>query len=535
MARSNRTVAKPVHNRSRRGCLTCREHRIKCDEISPNCRNCRRLQQKCTWGVKVSFHQARMFSLSDAETETLQGIEEEREQIFVDETSELEAEYLGISRLSCRPHQSPETSPSTEGADGAIPEDSAIISDDIFHSTRFTGEPQRRPDSEATDVVLNPTLRPHVSTEILQPAVGLPLDTTARAYRALPDIPFDNRLKVQLISVFFREIASWFETTNSLRHFTALYGHLVTKSAALGAAAMSLASKFLGATTSQPQVSQDLYDFSTSLAAAIVDDNTLILTTIIHCMFSAMSMDPGDALQSFVQCATLLKSSRWSRSASGLPAAIYWAFARLDIWMAYSTKGKTFLPPDVWFGDTPDWNFTPLQDSYSNRAIRIFARIVDLLSEVRDSSQDPGRVRTFWSTLQTWNLERPEALKPIVEVDLPGNAPISTIIFSNASAVCGNVFFHAGCILLLETGYVEPSAELPAIASHLQIFLLPFANNMYYANLINNIEPVFIAARHCSTADEKLIALKHLRDIEVATGWKTSHKSKQLRELWGLQ
>lgn len=102
--------------------------------------------------------------------------------------------------------------------------------------------------------------------------------------------------------------------------------------------------------------------------------------------------------------------------------------------MAYSTKGNTLLPPDIWFGETPDWNFPPVQDSYPNRTIRIFARISDWLSEEREPARHRAQVQALWSALQSWNLDRPDCVKPIVEVDLPGVAPSTTIIFSNTSA-----------------------------------------------------------------------------------------------------
>ena len=35
--------------RSRRGCLTCRQRKVKCDETRDVCRNCFRLDTRCTW------------------------------------------------------------------------------------------------------------------------------------------------------------------------------------------------------------------------------------------------------------------------------------------------------------------------------------------------------------------------------------------------------------------------------------------------------------------------------------------------------
>ena len=42
--------------RVRTGCLTCRERRIKCDELEPICRQCLRSDRICKKGMRVRFH-----------------------------------------------------------------------------------------------------------------------------------------------------------------------------------------------------------------------------------------------------------------------------------------------------------------------------------------------------------------------------------------------------------------------------------------------------------------------------------------------
>ncbi|KAI0101495.1 hypothetical protein GGR51DRAFT_574902 [Nemania sp. FL0031] len=41
--------------RVRTGCLTCRERHLKCDEGTPDCRNCRKSNRECKRGIKLSF------------------------------------------------------------------------------------------------------------------------------------------------------------------------------------------------------------------------------------------------------------------------------------------------------------------------------------------------------------------------------------------------------------------------------------------------------------------------------------------------
>ncbi|GAP91880.1 putative C6 zinc finger domain-containing protein [Rosellinia necatrix] len=46
----------PVKSRRvRTGCLTCRERHLKCDEETPDCRNCRKSNRECKRGVRLNF------------------------------------------------------------------------------------------------------------------------------------------------------------------------------------------------------------------------------------------------------------------------------------------------------------------------------------------------------------------------------------------------------------------------------------------------------------------------------------------------
>ncbi|CAK7214499.1 Zinc cluster transcription factor czf1 [Sporothrix bragantina] len=50
MARDKESLPAPAKTRrSRRGCLTCRQRKVKCDETRDVCRNCFRLDTRCTW------------------------------------------------------------------------------------------------------------------------------------------------------------------------------------------------------------------------------------------------------------------------------------------------------------------------------------------------------------------------------------------------------------------------------------------------------------------------------------------------------
>lgn len=41
--------------RSRNGCWTCRQRKVKCDEVRPKCSSCTRLNKNCEWGQRWKF------------------------------------------------------------------------------------------------------------------------------------------------------------------------------------------------------------------------------------------------------------------------------------------------------------------------------------------------------------------------------------------------------------------------------------------------------------------------------------------------
>lgn len=127
----------------------------------------------------------------------------------------------------------------------------------------------------------------------------------------------------------------------------------------------------------------------------------------------------------------------------------------IDLWLLTPQGLKTDIPP---------------QDSYSHEAVQSLALIINELANGPSLSRS-GLLSKFWKDCQTWVVEAPQCVRPVVEVEACGESVFPTILFSNPSAgeqerhhlcipsnilpaVCGNVYYHAACILLLEMGKV---------------------------------------------------------------------------------
>lgn len=89
-------------------------------------------------------------------------------------------------------------------------------------------------------------------------------------------------------------------------------------------------------------------------------------------------------------------------------------------------------------------------------------------------SEFAASLRGLWESLQEWYVWRPEKAHPLVRSDREGSNPFPRLVYSQSSpsklnsciqldntdvavAVCGATFYHAGSILLLQSGLLRPT------------------------------------------------------------------------------
>lgn len=138
---------------------------------------------------------------------------------------------------------------------------------------------------------------------------------------------------------------------------------------------------------------------------------------------------------------------------------------------------ETLMATEHWVDDSsvPSVATSGTIDAYCNLATLMFAKITNLMAEIREK---PGSVAdrasksaTLWRELQEWRECRPREALPLRRTDTLQKSPFQTILYTHSSSsmikmtmcliwylllvvVCGNTFYHAGSILLLETGNV---------------------------------------------------------------------------------
>ncbi|CAH0043171.1 unnamed protein product, partial [Clonostachys rhizophaga] len=295
-----------------------------------------------------------------------------------------------------------------------------------------------------------------------------------------PRFPVSQMVKADLMSAYIQETATWCETTDSDMHFSVRSVHDMMNSKPFVAAAMSLASRQRDAVQGRHrQLTLELYQYTIRLLLGqdpTKPDASILATCTILCAYEMMASSVSEWRRHLRGCAELLRMCKWNGNSEGIVKACFWAFARIDVWAAFILNQTTLIPTDSWVnqdslvlvaatGDT---------DDYCNLAILIFARIINVLNEkggARRQSQTKLRdnAQNLWEELQLWRRWCLPSVKPLMRIEQSEKSPFPTIMFALSSSICGNTFYHAGSILLLQSGLVnpDPSSEMATAVSSL--------------------------------------------------------------------
>ncbi|KAH7210775.1 uncharacterized protein BKA55DRAFT_585574 [Fusarium redolens] len=637
MARSE--PRKKKYCRTRSGCLPCRRRRRKCDGHRPVCWECETRHVECAWGLKVSFHPSRALHLSSEESAVLSRLDKERHRAqpdgpktdhrrvqtltIIDDTQDIVRSFYNHDDESSVADASEDEAlqhPLQEHDDcspNVIAEDiPSYVDGGALHNEDCTpehGDEEAIPHSDQNNVFhsfspLTPV--PHISPPAIAAPPQIPELLISDLYAAPfslgqaisrgaspepePRFPVSQTTKINLMTAYIKETATWCETTDSEMHFSAKSVHEVMNSKPFVAAAMSLASRQLDAVQGcRRPITLELYQYTIRLLLGqdpTKADASILATCTILCAYEMMASNVSEWRRHLRGCADLLRMCKWNGNSQGIIKSCFWAFARIDVWAAFILNQTTLIPTDSWV----DCDSLVLvaekggTDDYCNLAILIFARIINVLN-VKDNDQRRNMTQALWEELQRWRHWRLPSVKPFLRTERLEKNPFPTVMFALSASICGNTFYHAGSILLLQSGLVTPARYLDpfeVLSPHWHARELGgiSVSNSSHANWVNHLQPLYIAGtvfdvaitpghedgvisilksgrtrrmdlastgssssvigdsedarspcKHSEFAAEKIALLGHLAKIERETGWKTSDRAKDLRILWGLE
>lgn len=142
---------------------------------------------------------------------------------------------------------------------------------------------------------------------------------------------------------------------------------------------------------------------------------------------------------------TSLKSTRNSNVAS-------------DIWAAYLTQQRTLIPTDFWISSNYEAEGTDaLQDRYANKAIWIFGRLINELSELGQTARENSRSHgpylhefwQLWNELDAWKAGCPASVQSLIELEPSKGDVFPFILYGNVSASKTTVPREVRCMLII--------------------------------------------------------------------------------------
>ncbi|KAJ5114438.1 hypothetical protein NUU61_000197 [Penicillium alfredii] len=267
-------------------------------------------------------------------------------------------------------------------------------------------------------------------------------------------------------------------------------------------------------------------------------------------------------------CAALFDSFNVNGLSGGHLQAVFWCYARMELCGAIISNGaeSTVLPLEKWVPampqtagskDTEEDLIRDLfcqkgwaaPDMHANWAVYLCAKTCDLacrrtrhveLGEVGDDTR-PFLVQwtRLWDELQYWLEQRSPTMLPIKTTGVGGGQIFPEILFAHWAAISGNQLYHAACMMMLD---MKPaSITLPSSKPHHSAIWHArrvcgiSLTNPHSGNLINAIQPLYIAGKLLSHHSEHIQVAKLFKTIEKTTGWGALWRLKDLERAWGYE
>ncbi|KAB8606270.1 hypothetical protein FH972_025899 [Carpinus fangiana] len=512
---------KHIVPRSRTGCLTCRDRRMKCDESAPICRNCSSSGRECRKGVRVRF----------------------RNHMLVDE-------HHLLSRQKPGHHVASTNRGLRSGPWQSTPEDGSIVADE--------GRPQLAPDVSGVDQ-LNAVAVRSIPTNDSHPDTSLNEISQAWSHRSVngrvsvqdsstpystgyptprTEIRVDNpqeltQKEIQLLKHYLNECAPWFDSTDPKFHFSMMTAHHMLRSSPWKLAAFALASRnrHMKKEDKDDRHSLELYQEAVHQVIDAISegsaDEGILAGCLLLAVYEMMAYKWEDWNRHVEGCGSMITSRCWNGSSEGLVGSCFWVYARI----AFCKQTSTYIPTDAWFDDivlAMERNDIS-ECEHANLAVWLFAQVIN--ARVRSSqprrrpTMDESECARLCDAFERWYKMGSERSSPLTctSPNPETDHPFPKVVCPSRGSELGYTMHHTGMVLLLEQKMIhgdETGETAAALHRHAMLACGIVQSNPHPPSLVNAIQPVYICAQHLKTKAEKFGALELLAMIERTTGWR---------------
>jgi hypothetical protein len=453
-------------------------------------------------------------------------------------------------------------------------EEEAFLSPGTFSSAdEYAANPRFLELQEELRCVLFSAVASLEPSTYTSPAPTDPLDGGPRASRQSLDFTRVSIPKIRLIYYlknWITECAPYLDKFDEARHFGVHIPILAQRSPTLFYAILAFSARQTErkARLDKAYDSLELYQESIRLLAPCLQakDPNVLVTVCILAVMELMSVSPRDWRRHVEGCAALFDSFNVNGLSGGHLQAVFWCYARMELCGAIISNGaeSTVLPLEKWVPAMPETatrkekedtirdlfcakgRVSP--DMHANWAVYLCAKTCDLacrqtrhleLGERGDDERPFGEQwRALWEELQYWLETRPPAMLPIKTTGIGGGQIFPEILFAHWAAISGNQLYHASCIMMLD---MRPERVLQSGKPHYSAIWHArrvcgiSLTNPHSGNLINAIQPLYIAGKLLSHHSEHVEVAKLFKIVEETTGWGALWRLKDLERAWGYE
>lgn len=373
---------------------------------------------------------------------------------------------------------------------------------------------------------------------------------------------------VRYLQNWVAECAPYLDKFDQERHFGIQVPIMAQSSPALLYAVLAFSARQMErkALTKKDYDSLELYQESIRLLGPGLqtrDPNTLIVACILA-VLELMSGSSKSWRRHIEGCATLFEFFQVDGFSGGLLQAVFWCYARMELCGALVSGGEetTVLRLDRWTPAIPAGLQTEPHsfsrdifyrrsrgspDMHANWAVYLCAKVCDLRYrrtqslELNNPDQEDmdsltEHWRRLWQDLDFWLAHRPKELLPTKSTE-GLHQVFPCILYTHWAAISSNQLYHTSCILMLEMK--PPDTTIPAPKSsnvwHARRVCGISCTNPHSGNLINSIQPLYVAGKLLTHPTEHLEVGRIFKIIEQTTGWGAMWRLQDLEVEWGYE
>ncbi|GFF87537.1 hypothetical protein IFM53868_05180 [Aspergillus udagawae] len=464
---------------------------------------------------------------------------------------------------------------SAETATSHFEEETTLSPGTISSSDEYAANPRFLQLQEELRDVLFTAVASHAPTRHQSPRPSDPIEDSASgllrnsldfAQVSIPKVRLIHYLKNWII-----ECAPHLDKFDEQSHFGVHIPVLAQSSPALFYAILAFSARQTErkACLDKSYDSLELYQQSIRLLSPYLqakDPNVLVTVCILGCL-ELMSVSPRDWRRHVEGCAALFDAYNVNGFSGGHLQAVFWCYARMELCGAIISEGTegTILPLHKWVppqaADSEEERDIMIKnlfcqdgcsnpDRHANWAVYLCAKTCNLacrrsrfleLGELDQNDTRPfsEQWRQLWEELQFWNDHRCPAMLPIRTTTTGGDQIFPEILFAHWAAISGNQLYHTACIMMLQmkpanTPLISPSPHSSPVWHARRVCGISLTNP-HSGNLINAIQPLYIAGKLLSHRSEHLEVARLFKKIETSTGWGALWRLRDLERAWGYE